>query len=740
MELRLKNVTSYSKEIFTTIDLSQKINIIYGQNGTGKSTISNYFYDMSDESFKNCECTLLEYYRPFVYNTKFIEENFYNSNEQKGVFTLSKENTDIQREINEKENIKKNLTDEYKEKKRQRDKLVENEKNAELACIESVWKKTEKLRTSSLKMLMKGSLGSKKSFYDKLNTIHPLPNIDLRELEIEYDSLLTHNNQGIVELTLPLIEFLLPHEHDLLATPIIDTSNSYLSENIKQLQNLDWVKKGKELYLNNKTCPFCQEQTIDEKFIAAVESIFDTNYRQKIEQITAIREKLSTLISQQLTLLHNEINTCSIVPHDEKEQLSTLIKLVRNDADKNLLLINNKIKNPSIIVNIKTDDELNNEIFNKINNYNIKIKEINQKVKDFNKTEKIIKGTLWAGINDYCVGDLENYRKHKSALRLEIEKVDKELETITKKGKEVSKRITELREGVSNIDTTIDSINKRLKSLGIDSFNIVKHSNNDEKYVIARTDNPSMTSVYRSLSEGEKTLITFLYFIEYCRGKTDKSDSDSREPFVIIDDPISSLSQNYIYDIASMIHFDIFEEPLIKKSLILTHNLYFFHELVKLAPQSDRAFNKFYKLGRISKNIHSLYTEFDRSDLQNEYQSLWQILKDGQQGKINKIVIPNIMRNILEYYFSFVHKTDALQKELLKLANEAENESFRAFYRFISRGSHSDSINISDMANISPEKYMEQFKIIFDKTGDKKHYSKMMKEDEESQEEGVVTA
>lgn len=116
MELKLKNITSYRKDQFTTINLSKKINIFYGQNGSGKSTISNFFYNMNDESFNECECSLIENYRPFVYNTKFIEENFYNTSEQKGVFTLSKENADIEKEINEKELLKQNLTEQYKEK------------------------------------------------------------------------------------------------------------------------------------------------------------------------------------------------------------------------------------------------------------------------------------------------------------------------------------------------------------------------------------------------------------------------------------------------------------------------------------------------------------------------------------------------------------------------------------------------------------------------------------------------
>ena len=58
---------------------------------------------------------------------------------------------------------------------------------------------------------------------------------------------------------------------------------------------------------------------------------------------------------------------------------------------------------------------------------------------------------------------------------------------------------------------------------------------------------------------------------------------------------------------------------------------------------------------------------------------------------------------------------------------------FRAFYRYINRGSHSDAVNITDMGDISPEKYMEQLKTIFVwlVIEFKTHYLKMMDEEEE---------
>lgn len=123
------------------------------------------------------------------------------------------------------------------------------------------------------------------------------------------------------------------------------------------------------------------------------------------------------------------------------------------------------------------------------------------------------------------------------------------MKEIENQGKENAKGIKELREQISNIDETIESINLRLQSLGINGFSVKKHEENKDMYIISRSDKDKNNDVYKSLSEGEKTLITFLYFLECCKGKTDKDDEDNRDNLIIIDDPISSLSQNYVYDI-----------------------------------------------------------------------------------------------------------------------------------------------------------------------------------------------
>ncbi|MFP1559147.1 AAA family ATPase [Escherichia coli] len=58
-----------------------------------------------------------------------------------------------------------------------------------------------------------------------------------------------------------------------------------------------------------------------------------------------------------------------------------------------------------------------------------------------------------------------------------------------------------------------------------------------DKYIISRDGNNRKQDVYRSLSEGEKTLITFLYFLECCKGKTNENDTDMRDKLIVIDNP-----------------------------------------------------------------------------------------------------------------------------------------------------------------------------------------------------------
>ncbi|WP_242462401.1 AAA family ATPase [Vibrio parahaemolyticus] len=313
----------------------------------------------------------------------------------------------------------------------------------------------------------------------------------------------------------------------------------------------------------------------------------------------------------------------------------------------------------------------------------------------------------------------------------DIKQLNADLKRVKQVGQKVASRISYLRSKTSNIDDTIERININLKSLGLTSFEIVSSTDPEQQnyFVLSRGEKTNEgKEVFKSLSEGEKTLITFLYFIEKCNGSMSKdSDIADKEKLIVIDDPISSLSQNYIYDIASLTHTKIIKGNKFKKVIVLTHSLFFYQELLKLAPQGkDRKGNDKYSLYRLNKKQYTNVQPMNKGELKNDYQSLWQIIKDVIEGSANPVVLPNVMRNIIEYYFGFVHKRDKLSDILNELAEKEPEQGHKAFYRYINRSSHSDPTNIGLMVEVEPQAYLERFKSIFIESQDEEHYHCMM--------------
>ncbi|END4455635.1 AAA family ATPase, partial [Escherichia coli] len=51
-QLRIRGVRSYAPDRDICFDLSSKVTLIYGQNGSGKSTVSGYFYDRQADKYR----------------------------------------------------------------------------------------------------------------------------------------------------------------------------------------------------------------------------------------------------------------------------------------------------------------------------------------------------------------------------------------------------------------------------------------------------------------------------------------------------------------------------------------------------------------------------------------------------------------------------------------------------------------------------------------------------------------
>ena len=91
--ITIANVATYANTPETLTGLSH-LNYVFGSNGTGKTIVSRVIADESN--FPTCNVawkggTKLE---PMVYNRDFVDRNFHQPAELKGVFTLGEKQVD----------------------------------------------------------------------------------------------------------------------------------------------------------------------------------------------------------------------------------------------------------------------------------------------------------------------------------------------------------------------------------------------------------------------------------------------------------------------------------------------------------------------------------------------------------------------------------------------------------------------------------------------------------------------
>ncbi|MEL5407409.1 AAA family ATPase [Serratia nevei] len=716
-QLVIKNVRSYSKERSINIDLSKKINLIYGQNGSGKSTISGYFYSPSNSSYRECSFSQKDDYQYVVYNNQFVEDSFYHKSEQPGVFTLSQSNKEVMEDIKQSDkkmaSLKGSLT-RLENGIKEKDEMLTKLENS---CKDAVWKKTAHIRATELTELMTGSL-RKDSLYNKICTQVRKDEASSDDVLNEYKKLKNNKSSSFNSINLPSMPILNRLQEELLLTPLIPSSNSYLSNVINELGNADWVKLGLG-YVNDTKCPFCQGDTINNDFLKAIKDVFDETYELRLEDLRSFHNDYSKACDDFTRELEHSLNGSGYISDDDS--IWSLITQNGQALELNKNAIKEKIEKPSAVISV-TDLSMNHDELNtKIKDLNGEIKEINDRLNIYEASISNVTNKLWMVLRNLCGDVIDNNNSNMDELKKERNTIIKRKETLEGEIQQEKNNFSQLRKKVSNMDETIDKINASLRNLGLNGLEIKKAHERNFFQIHRGNDN---VEVYKSLSEGEKTIITFLYFLECCEGQLE--EGEVKDKLIVIDDPISSLSHDYIYEISSLIHYRIIEGMAPEaKVLVLTHNLFFFQELLKLAPPKIKTFDKQYNLLRVVKNEFSDVIAMSKGDIKNEYESYWMVLKNVKDGIVNPVVLPNVMRNILEYYFSFSCKLESLKVVLEKLAESESDITYKSFCRYMHRGSHSDSSNINNLGRGATEKYFEIFKDVFDKTDDLPHYNRM---------------
>jgi len=719
-KIKLNNVASYKSQ--TALETDKKVNLIYGLNGTGKSTLSNYLHQQTDKKYKSCSVEGLDHYHEIlVYNQIFIQETFYEAENLKGIFTLSKENKEAETKISnaQKEIAKLENENEAKGKELETEKTSLSQKHESAKSV--LWKiKTDYSGGDRvLEFCLDGYKSSKDNLFNHIVALvkpcaKPTKSIDDLKNDLQSisgDNALKYSVLSKITFASQSIE-----TETLFYKQIVGNENSSVSLLIKVLANSDWVKEGlqyitEEDTQENTACPFCQEKTISNSLVESIKNYFDASYEADINSLKSFLEEytkaLQSIPNKSIFEANPKFETHK---KDFEIKYSAFTKLV----EENKKLIEDKIKMPSVSVTLKSSTKALEEINDVINKINGLITEHNKNIDQKETVKTNIKKTFW----EIMRWDYGQTVSSISADNITSKSKTDALEVILKGNSTkitVQKTIiAEQQKQTINIEEANTNINNGLIDLGITDFKIQKYSENF--YNIVRGENQE--KVFRSLSEGEKMIISFLYFIELCRGKKEATETGKKK-IIVIDDPISSLSHIYVFNVGRLIHNEFLRSDKYEQVFLLTHSLYFFYEMTDTNKERRKEQQKLFRLRKNTTGSEILEMKYE--EIQNDYHSYWFVVKDDKQPAA---LIANCMRNIIEYFFNFVEKrdlNDIFQKQ------EMQDNRFQAFNRYINRESHSLGQNIFDIKEFNYQDFKDAFAELFKVTGYENHYKKMIK-------------
>lgn len=322
---------------------------------------------------------------------------------------------------------------------------------------------------------------------------------------------------------------------------------------------------------------------------------------------------------------------------------------------------------------------------------------------------------VWAYIVNEVKPEFEQYKNDLKNLKSAEKGIKDSNEKISGTIQENDKRLIELEEQITSTAHTVNEINAILSGYHFDGFEL---ASGDVKgtYKIVRNNGEDAK---KTLSEGEKTFVTFLYFYHLLKGSVEKGEI-TKDRIVVFDDPISSLDSNVLFIVSNLIRnliYDVKNEAgFVKQIFVLTHNVYFHKEVsYKIAPC------KYWIVSKLN-NI-STVKEYEYNPIKSSYQLLWQELKEVRNT--GSITIPNVLRRILETYFKIMGKMQF--DDLINKFEEEERILCSALISWVQDGSHniSDDLYI-DVSEESVNKYLSVFEKVFKVTGHDEHYNMMM--------------
>ncbi|GAA6992027.1 AAA family ATPase [Helicobacter pylori] len=609
-------------------------NIIFGNNGCGKTSLTRAFellipknkhiekyrtisadkspsieFECEDRSYKiepNSDIRVPPF-KVEIYNSDFLHNNM-PLNSEFGLKKLDDGTIILEGSVLGEETKEINQLKDFREKVEKRQKKIKDEndtKNTLSAKQESEIKKydkeIERIRqkmTSNTIKITPDEIGIN-NFYKVSKDKFKYQEDVLTNLEKDFNKLneAMKKFDGLKEMELPKDYQAIKDKLEFLFSFDIDKEAGEVSKKIKEhisKVGREFIEKGIELQkeMPDNACPFCT-QKIPHEIIQEYTSYFNKSV-----------EKFNQCSLEMSGTLKNILDQWNI---KEILQAFEQFKPFMEDFSQNKESLENTLERIKVLLEKlqkevdKKEGAKNEEKFQKIDKELLEIQENIQK--HVGKTRNIL---------NQKKEQEEKLKEWKTKLKeARIKKAKHDSYDWQKSKEEAERKLSVLNRRHERLNRLLEKIDNKLKELNdqkrpdikiinnyLKALNLPKYSLDKDYRIVLNSDALENSEAEMILSGGEKTTLAFAYFL--ARLKLFYKKEDLKDLVVVIDDPISSLDEQRIYntsDIVAKINQELAGESSKDEKdenkvqiFVLTHNHTFMARLINMVGKHARYF------------------------------------------------------------------------------------------------------------------------------------------------------
>lgn len=650
--------------------LPNRFNILYGRNGSGKTSISQAIARYRDASESNE--SQIEFDEPlaeedkkhiFVYDEKYIEKNIKVEQDGLNQIVMLGEQVELDQQIkNCKERIERILS----EKTALEENLDRTNPTSVAGKFNAVSKKLNAELTAAGNWAERDGKIKGNKINSKVvpNTIEDIYNsgkgtIALPELVKEVDqgiSLITQTKgRQKIQWTCPKFSKTIDFEYvnkilkEKIEVPELTERDEAILKIVEGKYG-HYISKTEEVF-NDKdvdVCPLCLrpiESEEKESAIQLVKRIFNKeaqNYKDQLNKEMARLSEIqpSVFPNDESGLFNDAINTA-------KRAINAYNSIIKEIKDIIIERLENIYQPFNKNVDEERFDNSLNELQTAFDSIEASVKEYNRIVgaqEDFKK-EIILKNKQLA----FC--EFESHINEYVALTAENNRIKEKLNS--KKGEEEQEKIElkELQAQKQQVTIALQFINQALSYVFFDK-NRLQLKKGDGCYTLSSRKKEVKPT---KISVGERNIIALCYFFASMFVNKEEKNKYKDASLIIIDDPVSSFDFENRVGVVSLLRW--MADQFLRgnentKILIMTHDLQTVFNLQKVREELENDKDGYFEL--IDKKISP------QKGLHNEYKNLivsvYEFARGNHEEKSS--VVGNQMRKTMEAYSSFVYARD----------------------------------------------------------------------------------